>query len=160
MQTIYDFFLQFSAPTATFLMAMFPLTELRASVPVAIGVFKMAPVWAALISIAGNIVPAIFLVYFLPPLAQFLSARSDLAKRFFDWWFGRVIKQFQEKYQKYGEWGLMVFVAIPLPMTGAWTGAVASFLFNIPPRRGLVFVGLGVIIAGIIVTLLAAGIFR
>jgi len=145
---------------ATFLLAMLPLTELRASIPIAIGVFHL-PVWQAFLwSILGDIIPAIFIVWFLQPIALWLSERSKVFKKLFDWWFNRVIKNFEKKHEKYGAWALMIFVAIPLPITGAWTGAVASFLFKIPRKKAILFITLGVILAGIIVTLITTGAFR
>jgi uncharacterized membrane protein len=142
---------------ATLLMAMLPVTELRLAIPFAIGVLKM-PIWQAFIfSVIGNIIPAVIIVWFLKPLADWLSAKSKFFHRFFTWWFERTIKNFSTKYEKYGLWALMLFVAIPLPVTGAWTGAIAAFLFNIPRKKAIFFIFLGVIIAGVIVSLLTTG---
>jgi len=159
MEIIYNFFVQFPDWLATFLLAMLPITELRGSIPFAIGVFKMNPFAAFFFSILGDIIPAILIVWFLKPIAQWLSARFKLFERIFDWWFNRVINKFSKKYEKYGVWALMIFVAIPLPVTGAWTGAVASFLFDIPRRKALPFIFTGVVIAGLIVTLISVGAF-
>jgi len=144
---------------ATFFLSMIPIFELRGAIPIAIGVFDL-PVWKAVFfSIIGDIVPAIFIVLLLKPLSEWLSSRFDFCKRFFDWWFNRVVKKFAKKYEKYGVWALMVFVAIPLPITGAWTGAAASFLFEIPKKKAIVFITLGAIISAFIVAGLATGIF-
>ena len=159
MHVVYDFFAQFPDWLATFLLAMLPITELRGSIPFAIGFFDMNPWLAFIISVCGDIIPAIFIIWLLEPMAAWLSERVKFFKRIFDWWFGRVNKSFAKKYAKYGEWALLLFVAIPLPITGAWTGSVAAFLFKVPRKRAILFIGGGVIISGVIVTLISIGAF-
>ncbi len=143
---------------ATALVAMIPIAELRVALPVAILVYKMS-FWAAMFwSVLGNMLPIFFIVYLLKPVADFLIKHWHPAKRFFDWWFSRVRRKFEGGALKYGiNLALVIFVAIPLPLTGAWSGAVAAFLFGIPPRRALILITTGVIIAGIIVATLTAG---
>ena len=154
---ITEFFKDFPPEVATFLLAMIPVTELRASIPFAMGFFKM-PAWQAFLwSVIGNIIPAIFIVYLLQPLSEWLSVRFKFCKRFFDWWFNRTAKKFNDKFQKYGFWALMIFVAIPLPVTGAWTGSVAAFLFKVQKKKALLAISLGVVISGVIVTLITSG---
>lgn len=143
---------------ATALIAMIPIAELRAALPVALLVYKM-PFWSAFFwSVLGNMLPIFFIVYLLRPTADFLIRHWGLARKFFDWWFSRVRRKFEKGILKYGiNLALVLFVAIPLPITGAWSGAVAAYLFGIPPRRALILIAIGVIIAGIIVGLLTSG---
>jgi uncharacterized membrane protein len=156
---LVEFFKDFPPEAATFLIAMIPVTELRASIPFAMGFFHM-PAWQAFLwSVVGNIIPAIFLVWLLKPISEWLSVKSKICKRFFDWWFKRAARGFNEKFKKYGFWALMIFVAIPLPATGAWTGAAAAFMFDLPKKKAILSISLGVIIAGIIVTLISGGAF-
>ena len=159
LDAVYNFFSNMPAELATFLLAMLPITELRGSIPFAIGYFDMAPWLAFVISIFGDIIPAILIVSFLKPTATWLSKHSCIFEKLFNWWFNRVMKNFEKKYLKYGVWALLIFVAIPLPVTGAWSGSVASFLLEIPRKKALLFISGGVIIAGIIVTLLSTGAF-
>ena len=158
MNAIYEFFAQFPDWLATFLLAMSPIGELRASIPFAIGFFKMPAILAFAISIVGNIIPAIIIVKFMKPTIERLSLRSEIIKKLLHWWFAHVSNKFESKYSKYGAWGLLIFVAIPLPGTGAWTGAVVAFLFNIPWKKAVCSIFGGVVIAGIIVTLAASGV--
>lgn len=144
---------------ATFFLAMLPVTELRASIPFAIGFFDMLPFWAFFWSVLGDLIPAIFIVWFMGPLADWLSAHSKIFKKLFDWWFKKIIKDFELKFQKYGPLALLLFVAIPLPITGSWTGSVASFLFNVPRKKALLYISGGVLIAGLLVTLISTGAF-
>jgi len=151
-------FRDFPPHLATLLIAMLPIGELRVSIPVAFGVYQLDIISAFVFSVIGNMIPVVFLVWFLGPFSGYLIARFKLAKRFFDWLFVRTRHKFAGKYAKWGELALVIFVAIPLPMTGGWTGAVAAFLFGIPKFRSVVLVGLGVVLAGVIVTLATTGV--
>lgn len=144
----------------TFFLAMTPIGELRASLPIALTVYNMNWVLAFFVSVIGNLVPIIFLLLFLGPVSDWLSGRFLIFKKFFTWLFKRTRIKSSSKMQKYGELGLMIFVAIPLPFTGAWTGAVVAFLFGIPFKKALYLISSGVIIAGVIVlSLIKAGIW-
>ena len=145
---------------ATMLIAMLPITELRASIPIALEVYKL-PVWSAYFwSVVGDIVPAIFITLYIGPISRILSKHSKAFARLFNWWFNKVEKSFNKKHSRYGELALIIFVAIPLPITGAWTGAVASFLFKVKPQRAVIFISSGVLISGVIVTLISLGMFH
>lgn len=144
---------------ATFLIAMIPIAELRVSIPIALGAYKLSIISAYFYSVAGNIVPVFFILYFIDPVSKFLMKHFLIFNKFFTWLFNHTRVKFQGKYAKYGAIALVIFVAVPLPMTGAWTGALASFLFQIPRKIGTLLVCLGVMIAGLIVTLAYYGIF-
>jgi uncharacterized membrane protein len=144
---------------ATFLLAMLPIAELRVAIPIALKNFNL-PIWQAFIlSVIGNIIPAILIIYFIGPVSSFLS-RSPKLKKVFEWLFERTRNRFAGNYNLWGNIALMIFVAIPLPMTGAWTGALAAWLFGINKRDSIIYVSLGVIIAGIVVTLISLGVFK
>ncbi len=153
-----SWFKNFPPELATFLLSMIPIAELRVALPVALVVYKLPLLVAFFWSFLGNMLPIFLVVYLLRPFAAFLAKHSKLADKFFSWWFNRVRYKFEQGALKYGvNFALIIFVAIPFPLTGAWSGAVASFLFGIPPRRALILIFLGVIIAGIIVTLVTLG---
>lgn len=156
---MFEIFKNLPPELATFLMAMLPITELRAAIPFAMGVFDL-PVWEIYIwAVIGNLIPALILVWFLKPVSEWLMKHSRIFEKFFNWWFNKVTKKFEGKYIKYGEIALVLFVAIPLPITGAWTGSVASFLFKIPRKQAMLFITVGVLIAGVVVTAIASGAF-
>ncbi len=141
------------------LLAMMPINELRGTIPVGIEVFKL-PVWQVLlVAITGTMIPIFFLLLLLPWLVNFLTKRSALADRFFTWLFQRTREKFYKNYSLYGNLGLAIFVAIPLPMTGAWSGAVAAFVFGIPYWRALGWIFLGVVVSGLIIMVLSLGLF-
>jgi len=143
----------------TFLLAMLPVAELRVAIPVALGIFGMSIPAAFIFSWLGSIVPAFILVYGLGFLSDFLSRNSKTMKKFFDWWFERTYKRFWKHHEKFGSVALVIFVAIPLPVTGVWTGSVASFLFGVEKKKSIALIALGSFIAGVIVTLVYLGVF-
>lgn len=142
---------------STMIIGMTPIFELRGSIPVAIGVYKMSVPSAYFWSVIGNIIPAILIVFLLEKVSKWLSSRFDFFKKLFNWLFERTRRRTQDKIEKYGAWGLFVLVAIPLPVTGGWTGALAAFLFGIERKKSIPIIVLGIMAAGVIVTLITIG---
>lgn len=137
-----------------------PLTELRASIPLAFTVMQNSWCWPwwkiYLLAVAGNLIPVPFILMFLGPVSRYLS-RWEIFRKFFDYFFERARKRAGTSIEKYEAFGLSVFVAIPLPVTGAWTGCAAAFLFGIPKRLAIPAIALGVATAGAVVTLIMTG---
>jgi uncharacterized membrane protein len=157
MNWLLELFKNFPPELATFLVSIVPIGELRAGLPLALEVFHL-PLWKAfLFSVAGNFFPVIFILLFLEKVSNFLR-RWKKWDRFFNWLFNRTRNRFNGKYVTLGSLALVIFVGIPLPMTGAWTGALAAFLFCIPKFRASILILLGIVLAGIIVTLADLGI--
>ena len=105
--------------------------------------------WAVL----GNMVPVPFILLLLGPISS-LCMKIPIGKRFFDWLFART-RHKTASVEKYQILGLTVFVAVPLPVTGAWTGAMAAFLLGLSFPHAMISIFLGVLIAGVIMTVLA-----
>ena len=143
----------FTPELAVFLTSMLPVIELRGALPLAINVFNISWPKAFLIAYIGNMIPAPIILWLLGPIVKLLS-RIHLFKKFFDWLFERTRKRSNKMIEKYEEIGLMAFVAIPLPGTGAWTGALIAFLIGLDYKKSLLIIAIGVFIAGIIVTCL------
>jgi uncharacterized membrane protein len=126
-----------------FLLAMAPISEVRGSIPLGILVFKI-PFWKVfLIAFLGSTLSIIILLLFLEPVSGFLSKHSKFFKNFFDWLFKNTRRKVSSRIEKYREWGILLISAIPLPLFGVWTGALAAFLFDIPFKLAfpLIFVG-------------------
>jgi uncharacterized membrane protein len=138
----------------TFFTAMIPIGELRASIPVALLSFKMGIIETYIISVIGNLVPVVIILWVMEPVSRFLMKRFNWANRFFSWLFNRTRKRHSAKFEKYQGFALISFVGIPLPITGGWTGALIAYVFGIPPKRALWQITIGVLIAGIIVTVI------
>jgi uncharacterized membrane protein len=145
-----------------FVISMLPIVELRGAIPWALSP-AMGPAlsWsnAYLIAVAGNLIPVIPILRFLEPVSLGLRRRGRLFDRFFTWLFARTRRR-GRVVERYGAIGLTLFVAIPLPITGAWTGAMLAFLLGIPLRLALPCICLGVAIAGCVVTLASLGVFH
>ncbi|MGE5197415.1 MAG: COG2426 family protein, partial [Deltaproteobacteria bacterium] len=134
-------------------MGALPISELRGAIPLALS-FQMSLAKAFWLSVLGNfiiIIPALFL---LEPVSNRLR-KFKLWSRFFDWVFERT-RQKADVIQKYEALGLAIFVAVPLPLTGAWSGVIAASLFKIRFRYAFLAITAGVIAAGLIVSALCA----
>ena len=143
----------FPPEVIVFLISTLPVTELRGALPLAINLFHIPWYQALSPAIIGNLLPVPLLLLFLASLVKLVS-RSNSGKRLVDWIFERTRRR-ANIVEKYGSIGLVLFVAIPLPGTGAWTGAVAAFLFGLRYRHALVAITSGVIISAAVVTSLS-----
>jgi len=149
-----NFFEYLPPRIVTFFTAMTPIGELRASIPLALGTYGMNIFESYIISVAGNLVPAVAILWILEPVSKFLMNRFKIFNRFFTWLFNRTRRKHAKKFEKYSGYALVGFVGIPLPVTGAWTGALIAFVFGIPPKKALLHIFIGVLAAGIIVTII------
>jgi uncharacterized membrane protein len=136
-----------------FLISALPIVELRGSIPIGIAVFHMNPWWVFALSIVGNMLPIPFILLLLGPVSKFCM-RFGWGRRFFGWLFDRARSKSAD-VEKYETLGLTVFVAIPLPATGGWTGAMVAFLMGMKFNHSMVSILLGVAIAGVIMTVLS-----
>ncbi|GAJ13251.1 unnamed protein product [marine sediment metagenome] len=141
------------------LLSALPIAELRGAIPIALTIYKMPVFSTYIFAVLGNIVPAIFLLLFLKPFSEYLRQwyYFDI---FFEWLFKRTRRNTEKKFEKYGALFLLFFVAIPLPVTGAWTGSAAAFVFGIRFWFAFSAIAGGVMIAGVIVTLASLGIIN
>ncbi|MCM8782948.1 MAG: small multi-drug export protein [Candidatus Omnitrophica bacterium] len=136
---------------AVMVVGMLPVFELRGAIP--LGFYLNLDIFRTFIfAIIGNLIPVIPILFFLRSLSESLH-RFFIFRRFFNWLFEYTSKR-TEIIQKYEAAGLAIFVAIPLPFTGAWTGAIAASLFQIRFRYAFLAISLGVLIAAILVTCL------
>ena len=139
------------------LVAASPVVELRGAIPLGLLVYGL-PVWQVLIlAITGNMIP-ILLLPVLGILARELSLRFVFFERFFTWLFNRTRKKHVRMFTLLRGFALVLFVAIPLPFTGAWTAMIAAFVFGIPFRLAFPLILFGVIIAAAIVSVITLGI--
>jgi len=148
---------QLSPELSVFIISMLPVSELRGAIPMAIGVYHLNTLQAYAIAVIGNIIPVIFILKYIEPISNYLMSKSKGFNRFFTWFFERTRRKYNGKFEKWGALALIMFVAIPLPITGGWSGAIAAFIFGIPFWRALLYVSLGVMIAGVIVIGLSLG---
>ncbi|MCD6288610.1 MAG: small multi-drug export protein [Candidatus Hydrogenedentes bacterium] len=144
-----------SPAAITFVLASLPISELRGALVYALTLTEIPLVKAYCISVAGNMLPIPFILYLLGPISEFIS-KSPAGARFVQWIFARTRAR-SETVRKYETLGLILFVAIPLPVTGAWTGSMAAFLFGLRKIPALIAVFCGVLIAGVVVSVVTLG---
>lgn len=135
-----------------FFTAAAPISELRGAIPLGIVTHEISWPIVFVVAIAGNLLPVPFLLLFLDPLTRLLS-KVKLLEKIINWFFERTRKR-GKIVQRYETIGLTLFVAVPLPITGAWTGSILAFLLGMGFWRAFISIALGVLIAGAIVTAL------
>ncbi len=138
----------------TVALSLLPISELRGAIPFAVlrGV-DLVP--AALIGTAVNaMVPAIAYI-FLSTIHR-LFYRIGAYRRFFDRFVEKARGKVHASVEKYGYWGLLAFVALPLPVTGAWTGTLGAWVLGMERRKSMFAIMGGVVVAGVVVTILVA----
>lgn len=142
----------------TFLISMIPVVELRGGLPYGIVAGLNLP-QAAVSAILGNMLPVPFIIIFIERIFVFLRKYFPKMDSFISSLEKRAAEK-QETVDKYGALGLIILVAIPLPGTGAWTGSLVAALMQMPLKKAVPCVFIGVIIAAIIMTVVTKlGIF-
>jgi uncharacterized membrane protein len=133
--------------------AALPILELRGAIPVAMTLFQFPWYYAFLLAMIGNMLPVPVILLFLDKITLWLN-KIGFCRRFLDWLFERTRRQ-SGVVGKYERIGLALFVAIPLPVTGAWTGSLLAVLMGIRFKQAFLSIFIGVLIAGIIITCLS-----
>ena len=155
-----------SKDTAIVAISTLPIVELRGAIPVGHVLFPDADKSTRLgrddlrraariflYAVLGNMLPVPFILLLLGPVST-LCMRVPVGKKFFDWLFARTRRKTAD-IEKYEFWGLAIFVAVPLPATGAWTGAMAGWLLGLNFFRSLLSIFFGVLGAGVVMTALS-----
>ncbi|MQL96295.1 hypothetical protein Taro_028957 [Colocasia esculenta] len=138
--------------TIVFALATLPVLELRGAIPVGYWM-QLDPLRLTILSVLGNMVPVPFIVLYLQKLASFLSQKSEAATRFLDRLFDRA-REKAGPVEEFQWLGLMLFVAVPFPGTGAWTGAMVASILGMPFWSAVSANFFGVVLAGLLVNLL------
>lgn len=156
MSAIFDVFSKYIGKKgALLIISMIPLIELRGSIPfgATVGLNWLS---VFLLSIVGNMLPIPFIILFGTKLLEWLKT-TKLFGKFFRRYEERLLRK-SDKVQKYSYWGLLIFVGIPIPGTGAWSGALLSVLLEMKGRKSLLFIFFGVLLAGVIMTAISYGV--
>lgn len=139
----------------TFLISMVPVIELRGAIPIGVG--AGLNLWLAIaVSIVGNLVPVPFIIIFIKKIFAWLRTKNEKLNSLVT----RLEKRAESKsatVQKYAFWGLFILVAIPLPGTGAWTGALVAAMLEMPLKKAFPAIMIGVLGAGVIVSFVTYG---
>ena len=139
----------------TFLVAMVPVVELRGAIP--FGVVRGLNLWTAIIaSMLGNLIPVAFIILFIRNIFAWMRAHMPKIEGLVTSMEKKAEKN-RAAVEKYAFWGLVILVAIPLPGTGAWTGALVAAMMEIRLKRAFPAIAIGVAIAGVIVSVITYG---
>jgi len=136
-----------------FLISMLPITELRLSVPLGITCYELNWLYVSLIAILGNFLICIPIVYFFSYFESILR-KNKYAKLILEKIFSRTRSK-SKIINKYKYYGVLFFVGLPLPFTGAWTGSLASYLFGFEKKKTLIAIFAGLILSATIVTIIS-----
>ena len=131
-------------------LAASPISELRGAIPWAILKHHFPWYYAFLVAVIGNLLPVPFILLFLDTFSRLLS-KIGIFERMLNWLFERTRRR-GKMINRYERIGLALFVAIPLPVTGAWTGSLAAVLFGLKFKHAFLSIFIGILIAGVIVT--------
>ena len=154
MEIIHHFFKNFDPFWATFFVSMVPIGELRLGIPIGIVVYNMDPLVAFFAGFLGNFTIVPFILFGFEKLYKFTKSSKNI-NFFYSYIFKRT-KSKSSLIKNAKSLGLLLFVAIPLPFTGAWTGCMAAFLFSIDRKRALFASAVGLLISASIITIFSS----
>ncbi|MCI9145165.1 MAG: small multi-drug export protein [Eubacterium sp.] len=154
-QTIQEFLTAHGIPDwlVVFIISLCPVLECRLGMFTAIVLLGMNPFAGFIISFLGNILPIPFILLLINWIFKVLKKVPGINKIIF-WLEEKTLKK-RDKIDKYGIWGLLLFVAIPLPGTGGWTGALLASLLQLDKKKSFGVISIGVFIAGLIISVLS-----
>ena len=136
-----------------FIISVCPILECRLGMFTAIVLLRMNPFVGFIISFLGNILPIPFILLLINWIFDVLKKVPGINKLVY-WLEDKTLKK-RDKIDNYGVWGLLIFVAIPLPGTGGWTGALLASLLHLDKKKSFFVISFGVFIAGLIITVLS-----
>lgn len=147
----------FGSYALIFIISLLPILELRGGL-IAASLLDISPLTAFLVCMAANILVIPFVLFMIEAILSFLSRFKKI---------GSLIDKFKKKtlkkkstIEKYGYWGIMLFVAIPLPGSGAWTGCLLAVLLGLDKKKSFLAALLGVFIAGVVMLIFSYGILK
>ena len=162
-EAIKQFFLEtVGKELCVFFCSMIPIIELRGAIPMG-AVFNATlggmPFWLTyILSVAGNMLPIPFILLFIKKIIRWMSqSKVKFFNKVSNYLLNKVEKK-RDKIEKYSFWGVCIFVAIPLPVTGAWTGTLVAAMIDMKFWKAFVSCLLGVMIAGVIMTIASYGV--
>lgn len=147
----------FGKEILVFLISLMPILELRGGL-IAAALLDVNPIVSYIISIIGNILPVPFILWFINSILNWMRSSKHFSK-IAKWLDGKVMKH-KSQIEKYGFWGLVLFVGIPLPGTGAWTGCLIAAVLNMNRKKAFLAAMLGILMASIIMMILSFGLLK
>ena len=134
-----------------------PILELRGGL-IAAALLDLNPITSYIISIIGNILPVPFILWFINSILEWMRNSKHFSK--VAKWLDKKVKKNKDKIEKYGFWGLVLFVGIPLPGTGAWTGCLVAAVLEMDKKKSFLAAAIGILMASIIMMILSFGLLK
>lgn len=147
----------FGRELTVFIISLMPILELRGGL-IAASILGLSPLRSYIISIIGNIIPVPFILWFINSILNFMRNSKRLSK--IAKWLDKKVEKHRSQIEKYGFWGLVLFVGIPLPGTGAWTGCLVASVLEMNRKKSFIAVMIGIFIASIIMMILSFGLLK
>lgn len=140
-----------------FVISLLPILELRGGL-LAASLLGLDPIPSYIVSVIGNIIPIPFILWFMGKILKWMKKRKKFIKitNFIE----KKVEKNRTKIEKVGFWGLVLFVGIPLPGTGAWTGCIVASVLEMDKKKSFIAALLGVIMSSIIMMLISFGLLR
>ena len=149
--------LPFGKQLIVFIISIMPILELRGGL-IAAALLGLKPIESYIISIIGNILPVPFILWFINRILEWMRTKKRLSK--VAEWLDKKVEKNKGKIEKYGFWGLVFFVGIPLPGTGAWTGCLVASVLEMDRKKAFLAAMIGIFIASIIMMLVSFGVLK
>ena len=149
--------LPFGKEIIVFIISLMPILELRGGL-IAAALLGLNPVESYIIAIIGNIIPVPFILWFINSILNWMRNSKRLKK--VAKWLDKKVQKHKGQIEKYGFWGLVLFVGIPLPGTGAWTGCLIASVLEMDRKKSFFAAMIGIFIASIIMMLVSFGILK
>ena len=147
----------FGKEILVFIISLMPILELRGGL-IAAALLGVNPVESYIIAIIGNIIPVPFILWFINSILEWMRGRKKLSK--IAKWLDKKVDKRKGQIEKYGFWGLVLFVGIPLPGTGAWTGCLIASVLEMDRKKAFIATMSGIFMASIIMMLLSFGFLK
>ena len=149
--------MKFGKELIVFIISLLPLLELRGGL-IAASLLNVKPLVGYIVSIIGNVIPVPFILLFITKILEWMrNSKVKFFNKIAKWLFKKADKH-KVQIEKYGYLGLVLFVGIPLPGTGAWTGCLVASILNMNRKKAFISTMLGILIASIIMMVISYGI--
>ena len=151
--------LKFGTELIVFIISILPILELRGGL-IAASLLNVSPLTGYIVSIIGNTLPVPFILLFINKILDWMGKSKIKWMNKLSKWLDKKARKHKDSIEKYGYLGLTLFVGVPLPGTGAWTGCLAASVLNMDKKKSFISIMLGIIMASIIMMLISYGLLK
>ena len=151
--------LKFGKELVVFIISVLPILELRGGL-IAASLLNVSPLTGYIVSIIGNTLPVPFILLFINKILEWMGKSKIKWMNKLSKWLDKKARKHKNSIEKYGYLGLTLFVGVPLPGTGAWTGCLAASVLNMDKKKSFISIMLGIIMASIIMMLISYGLLK